>query len=62
MQYIYVAYMKIEKEIRKRSLIILKPSVQREAARLALLRNVSFSRLIENLLIREIENNEKAKA
>lgn len=53
--------MKNEKELRKRSLIILKPSVQREAARLALLRNVSFSRLIENLLIREIENSDKTK-
>ena len=53
--------MKNKKEIRKKSLITLKPSIQREAARIAFLQNVSFSRLVENLLIREIEKI-KAKA
>ena len=47
--------MKIRKEIRKRSLITIRPSVKTGGMKLAFERNVSFSRLIEDLLSRELK-------
>lgn len=59
--YMHIAHMKIRKEIRKRSLITIKPSIKDKAARLAFDRNVSLSRLIENLLVRELETLQETK-
>lgn len=53
--------MKIEKELRKKTIVIIKPSVKAAASKLAFNKNLSFSRLVENLLINEL-NRSKTQA
>ena len=49
------------RELRKAYAVFLKPSIKAQGAKLAFKKNVSFSRLIENLLLNEYAKESKSE-